>query len=262
MGIPLLRGRYFTSDDEAVPDRVIILSRSFAAKWFPDGALGGVVSFGRDDRRHVVGIVEDVHAGRLSQDSAPQFYVPLTETTLGVPSIYVIRTTRSVESLRADATTIVRELDRRANAVIMSAEDAMTLPLTFQRIANQLTIGFALLALLIAIVNVYALSAFAVVQRTREIGIRVALGATAADTMRLVMRRGLVWVSVGLALGGALTIVVAGPLLEHELFRTRTSDPTFLALSLLAVMTVATIASWLPARRATAIDPAVTLRAE
>jgi putative ABC transport system permease protein len=120
----------------------------------------------------------------------------------------------------------------------------------------------ALLALLLAIVNVYALSAFAVIQRTREIGIRVALGASAADATRIVMRRGLVWVGVGLVSGAGLTALVAAPLLERQLFQTKPDDPRLLALAFVIVTGVAVLASWMPARRAARIDPAITLRAE
>jgi putative ABC transport system permease protein len=120
----------------------------------------------------------------------------------------------------------------------------------------------ALVALLLAVVNVYALSALAVVRRTREIGIRMALGARSTDAMRLVMRRGLTWVVVGLVLGGGLTMFLAAPLLEHQLFQTETHDPWLLALAFTVVSGVAVVASWLPARRAARIDPAITLRAE
>ena len=138
----------------------------------------------------------------------------------------------------------------------------MALPLVFQRLTNQLTIGMALLALLLAVVNVYALSAFAVAQRTREIGVRVALGATALSATRLVMRRGLTWISVGLVLGSGLTRFLAAPLLEQQLFDVKTGDARFLLLAFGVVTGVALIASWLPARRAARIDPALALRTE
>jgi putative ABC transport system permease protein len=188
LGIRLLEGRYFVADDEAAPDRVIILGRSFAARWFPEGALGQTVTFARDDRREVVGIVEDVHAGRLAEDSTPQFYTPMNDPMLGAPSSYLLRTSRSVGMIRAEATAILREIDPTASLMVLTADQAMATPLTLQSVANKLTIGLALIALLLAVVNVYALSALAVVQRTREIGIRVALGASAGDAMRLVMR--------------------------------------------------------------------------
>ena len=110
--------------------------------------------------------------------------------------------------------------------------------------------------------NVYALSAFAVVQRTREIGIRVALGANASAAMHLVMRRGLGWVGVGLVAGTFVTVFVAAPLVQGQLYQTTARDPRLLALAFAIVAAVAVLASWLPARRAAAIDPAETLRAE
>jgi putative ABC transport system permease protein len=262
LGIPILAGRSFSTADEVNPEGVLIVSRSFAARWFPEGALGQVVTFVRDDRRAIVGVVEDVHAGRLTDESVPQFYVPMTESSQGMPSNYVIRTARPVDAVRADVTAFLRELDPRARVTVASAKEAMAMPLTLQRLANNLTIALSVVALLLAVVNVYALSAYAVVQRTREIGIRIALGARAADAMRLVMGRGLVWVCTGLVVGGAAALFLAAPLLERQLFETRTSDPSLLAIATLVVTAVAVLASWLPARRAARIDPAITLRAE
>jgi putative ABC transport system permease protein len=260
LGIRLLEGRTFTAADEANPERVIVVSRSFAARWLPDDALGQVLTFNRDDRREVIGVVEDVHTGRLSQDRIPQFYTPMNDGI--APSTYVFRTPLAVETIRREATTLLRELDPTATLAVRSLAEAMAMPLVLEITANRLTIALAALALLLAVVNVYALSAFAVVQRTREIGIRIALGARAGDAMRLVMRRGLVWVSVGMALGAAGVIFLAAPLIERQLFETRTSDPVLLALAFAIVAGVAILASWLPARRAASIDPAVTLRAE
>jgi putative ABC transport system permease protein len=260
VGIPILQGRAFTPEDEANPKSVIIVSRSFANRFLPGAALGQVLTFVRDDRREVIGVVEDVHAGRLSQESIPQFYVPMTESI--APSMYLFRTSLSVEAVRRDATTMLRELDPTGSLIVASANDAMAMPLVLEIVASRLTIALAALALLLAVVNVYALSAFAVVQRTREIGIRIALGARSADAMRLIMRRGLLWVAVGLVLGTAAVFFLAAPLLERQLFETRTSDPWLLTLAFAIVGGIALVASWIPARRAASIDPAITLRAE
>jgi predicted permease len=262
LGIPVLQGRVFTPEDEALPKGVIVLSRSFAAKWFPEGALGQVVSFFKGDRREVIGVVEDVHAGRLSEESRPQFYVPMTDSGSGAPSDYFIRTSKSIDAIRPDITGLIRETDPAASVIVLSADDAIALPLSLQKTVNHLTIAMALVALLLAVVNVYALSAFAVVQRTREIGIRIALGARYIDATQLVMRRGVVWVAVGLALGAGLTLLVAAPLLQRQLFATATNDPWLLTLAFVVVSSVAVLASWLPARRAASVDPAITLRAE
>jgi putative ABC transport system permease protein len=187
---------------------------------------------------------------------------PITESSLGAPSNYIIRTTRPVDAVRRDVTAILREIDPTAKITVASASEAMAMPLTLQRLANKLTLALSALALILAIVNVYALSAFAVVQRTREIGIRIALGARSTDAMRLVMQRGLVWVAVGLVIGAAGALFVAAPILQRQLFETRANDPSLLAVAVTVVSAVAVVASWLPARRAARIDPAITLRAE
>jgi putative ABC transport system permease protein len=262
LGIRLLEGRDFSAEDEGRPERVIVVSRSFRDRWFPEGALGRTVSFVKDDRREIIGVVDDVQARRLSEESPPQFYVPMTETSLGSPSHYLIRTTRPIEALGGDITRFIRDLDSSASVVVMSARDMMAVPLAVQSVTSQLTAGLALVALLLAVVNVYALSAFAVLQRSREIGIRVALGARPREATGLVMRRALLWIAVGLALGAAVTILVAAPMLKHSLFDTSTGDPRLLALAVVLVGVVAGVASWLPARRVARIDPAIALRAE
>jgi ABC-type antimicrobial peptide transport system permease subunit len=138
----------------------------------------------------------------------------------------------------------------------------MATPLVFQRMSNQLTIGLAVVALLLAVVNIYALAAFAVVRRTREIGIRIALGSTPLGAMRLVMTRGLVWATVGLVAGTAATVWLAAPALRQQLYETRTTDPLLLLPPVILISAIALLASWIPSRRATQIDPAITLRAE
>ncbi len=262
LGIPLLSGRPFTAADEAAPDTVVIVSRSLASTWFPGGALGEMVSFGTNDRREVIGVVEDVHAGRLDRDSMPQFYVPMTESTMGAPSTIVMRTSAPVSAIARDVTAILRESDAGSTITVESAADAMKLPLTFQLMTGRLTGGLAVLATLLAVVNIYALSAWSVVQRRREIGVRMALGARSADAMRLVMRRALLSVGAGLTIGAGLTVFLAAPLFRSQFPRISTGEAMPLGLGFLVVIGVATLASWLPARHATAIDPAITLRAE
>jgi putative ABC transport system permease protein len=260
--IPLLEGRYLSEDDQASPASVIVLSRSFAATWFPEGALGRFVTFGANERREIVGVVEDVHAGNLRQESLPQFYVPMTDASLGVASSYVLRTARTAASLRAEVVAMVQRIDRTATVTVMAASDAMALPLVLHSVGNRLVVALSGLALLLAILNISALSAFSVVQRTREIGIRMALGARAVDATRLVMRRGVLWIAAGLVLGGALTMLGVEPLFKQQLYGTNTGDPILLALAYAIVAGTAVLASWLPARRAASIDPAITLRAE
>ncbi len=261
IGVELVEGRTFVDADETTPEQVVIISRSFAQRFFPDGALGRFVAFSADDRREVIGIVEDVHAGRLTQDSVPQCYVPLS-TAFGGPTNFVIRTSHPLDAIRTTAASTLREIDPNGQLVLFTASDAIALPLLLQILSNRLLLGFATLALVLAVVNVYALSAFAVVRRRREIGIRVALGATASEATRLVMRRGLTWTAAGLAVGTFTAIFLAAPVVQAQLYRTEARDPQLLALALGTVASVAVFASWIPARRAAAIDPAITLRTE
>jgi hypothetical protein len=267
MGIPLVTGRLFSAEDDAAPGTVIVISRSFAARWFPDGALGQDVSFGRNDRRTIVGVVEDVHAGNVLQNSEPQYYVPISDaTSLGGPAYMVLRTSRPVDAIRGDLTAIVHAGDPGAVLMVTSAAEAMALPLTPQRLAAQLIGALAGIALLFAAVNVYALAAFSVTERTREIGIRIALGAGRSEAARLVVRRGLFWTAAGLALGAAAAATLVFPAMRHAIMQAHPGTAREVVIALAAAVTAialgAGFAAWLPARRAAAIDPAITLRAE
>lgn len=264
LGIPLIEGRSFTADEERTPGSAIVVSRTFAARWFPEGAMGRHVSFTGKDRRAIVGVAEDVHAATVASDaSEPAFYLPATDNFLsGAINAFLIRTTRPVADVRAEAQHIFHDLDPSATLLVLSARDAMAYPLTPRITAQRAVIGLALLALALAVINVYALSAFSVVQRAHEIGIRIALGATSTDTLRLVMRRSVVWITCGLVAGTAATIWLARPALGSQLAGLPTDESWLLAVAFAAVSVVAIVASWLPARRATRIDPAVALRAE
>jgi len=264
LGIPILQGRAFTADDERIPGQSIVVSRAFAARWFPEGALGRDVSFARADRRTIIGVVDDVHAGTVASDaSEPAFYLSATDNFLsGAVDTYLIRTTRSIADVRTNAEQIFRDLDPSASLTVLTARDAMAYPLAPRITAQRAVVALALLALALAVVNVYALSAFSVVQRSREIGIRIALGATSTDTLRLLMRRAVLWTTCGLLIGTAATVGLVRPAVRAQLGSLPTDEPWLVAVALITVSAVAMLASWLPARRASTIDPAVTLRAE
>jgi predicted permease len=267
MGIPVIAGRAFSAEDDARPGGVIVVGHSFAARWFPDGALGRTVSFGRDDRRIIIGVADDVHAGTVIQDSAPQYYVPIGDTTsIGRPAFVVLRTARPVAAVRADVTAMFKAADPAATVMVTPAADAMALPLASERLADELLAALAAMALLLAVVNVYALAAGAVAQRAREIGIRLALGATPRHAVGLVMRRGMTWTITGVMLGIVGATLVGRPAVRHAIAAMHPggdSDVVIAAGTAVAlVAATAWIATWLPARRAARIDPVMTLRAE
>lgn len=262
LGIPLVAGRFFTPADEAAKGTAVILGQSFADRWFPDGAVGKTVFTGAR-KRHVVGVVRDVHAAALDDETSPQFYVPMTDTAMiATPSQYLLRTSRSADDIRADATGILEQLDPSAKTLVASAAELMADPISARRMSSAAVAALAIVAVLLALISVYALSAFAVIERTREIGIRMALGARRIDALRLVTGRSAISVLVGLAVGAVLTSGVAAPLLSGQMYETSTRDIGLLASAAGVLLVVAVLASWLPARRAARIDPAVTLRAE
>ncbi len=263
LGIPILEGRTFSADDERAPDSAIILSQSFATRWFPDGAIGQVVSFDRTGRRRVIGVVADVHANAVDRDTSyPAYYTPVGQPSVNTINAYVIRTDRSARNVDAEARAVLRAVDPTATVLVQSAHDAIGLSLAPRRLAQNAVIALALLALALAVVNVYALSAYSVVQRSREIGIRIALGATTTDALRIVMRRGVAWTACGLVVGLAATFALARPALRAQIANLPTDEHGLLALALITVGLAAVAAAWLPARRAARIDPAVTLRAD
>jgi hypothetical protein len=261
LGIPLVEGRSFLPHDR--PDETIVLSRRMASQWFPEGALGQTVAFTRAERLVVVGVVENVHAASVREESsAPEYYTPIASTGPKAARAIVLRTDRSARAIDSDVRTIVREIDPTATVLVETAADAIGLALAPRRVAQNAVIALALLALAMAVVNVYALSAYSVVQRSREIGIRIALGATTTDALRLVMRRGIIWIACGLAVGTATTFALARPALQAQIANLPTDEPWLLALAFAIVAIAAIVASWLPARRAARIDPAVALRTE
>jgi ABC-type antimicrobial peptide transport system permease subunit len=140
--------------------------------------------------------------------------------------------------------------------------DAIGLALQSRRLATRSAYAFAAIALLLAGINVYGLAALTVVQRRREIGIRMALGAVAREATALVVARGLRWILLGIAVGLGGAIFLAAPAIRNQLFQTETGEPLLIAAATVVVATIALVSLWLPARRAASIDPAITLKAE
>lgn len=263
LGIPIIEGRTFTTEEERTPGqahREPVLCHAMV----PRGGswAGGELHARRppDDRRRCRRRTRYCSRQRLSR---PAFYLALTDSFLGGNiNTHIVRTSESVVSVNAEATRIFRELDPSASLLVLSAEDTMASALTRRRLSLNAVLALALLAVALAVVNVYALSAFSVLQRSREIGIRIALGATRTDTLKLIMHRSVVWITCGLAIGAAATIRFARPALRSLLADLPTDEPLLLAIAFVSVSSIAILASWLPARRATAIDPAIALRAE
>ena len=267
MGIPLKRGRaYGPADREGTP-RVFVVSEETARRYFPgEDPIGKHIQFGwtRDGDRlagEIVGVVGDVRQKSLSAEVAPHVYVPFAQWP--VEELTVVMRTRNDPSttLRA-AHALVESLDRD-----LPIYDAFTLETMVSRSLGQpkfyllLLTVFAGLAVVLAAVGIYGVMAYTVQQRTREIGIRIALGASADRVVGMVVQRGLTLAMVGVALGTAGAYAVTR-VLRSLLFGVNERDPlTFVAVAVV-LAAVAVLASWVPARRAARVDPLAAMRAE
>ena len=269
MGIPFTRGRDFSRHDDRTAPGVLVVSQSFARRYWPgQDALGKRVKFGTFDSTQpwlrIVGVAADAKFESLRQDAAaaPVMYGALLQSDVVINMNLVVRTARRPEAMLGPIEDAVRRFDPSIPVYDVTTLDArMTESAAGTRSYASLLGGFAAIALLLCGVGIAGVIGYWVSQRTRELGIRVALGATRADVLRLVIGEGARVAAVGLAAG----VVAAGALtrlLTTLLFGVRPLDaPTFLAVgALLCGLVLA--ACWIPARRAARIDPMRALRDE
>jgi putative ABC transport system permease protein len=266
MGIPVLRGRPFEPRDGREGAKVAIIDQVLADRYWPGGdpigrrmALYFEGSAERPAWREIVGVVGHVRKYGLDGRIKEQYYVPAPQ--LPRRSMFlVLRTAGDPGSVAAAARAAVRDLDADLPLFqVRTMERVVEETLVGRRFAMLLMSLFAALALLLAAVGLYGVISCSVAQRTREIGIRMALGARGGDVVRMVVRRGLALAAIGLALGLAAALAVTR-LLSSLLFSVRPTDPlTFVSLAAL-LLAVAGVASFLPARRAARVDPIEALR--
>jgi predicted permease len=269
MGIRLLAGREFTSGDTAEAPKVAILSERVAREYFPGGpanALGRRVFMGQDgDPLTVVGVVADIRQfGLDDREPEAMLYVPFQQERVQ----FFIRFVAFVVRTSAPASVIqgVRAEIRRAAPDLpiestVTMDEAVAASVAQPRLRMLLLALFAIAATLIATCGIYGLMAYAVTQRRREIGVRMALGAEGRDVLRLVLARALRVVIAGVLIGLAGAFAVTR-VLQAFLFGVTPTDPIAFTVVTFALMTIGLTAAWLPARRATRIDPVAALRAE
>jgi putative ABC transport system permease protein len=264
MGTPLLKGRFFTERDDATAPKVAIVSKAFADRFFPnEDPVGRRVAFSWDTQgfEEIVGVVGDMRQLGIDEASPATIYVPYLQRTEPSMTI-VLRTSTPPETLVGAARQVVRQIDPNLPLVyVRTLEDVVSGSLTARRLPTLLLGGLALLALLLGTVGIYGVTSYAVVQRTPEIGMRMALGARPRDVLQMMLGQGMRLVLAGTAIGlvGALALT---RLLTSLLYGVGATDPTaFLAASAF-LGGVTLLACYLPARRATRVDPMVALRSE
>lgn len=262
MGIPLLRGRYFTEQDRPESPHVLIVSETLAKTcWQGQEPLGKRLKWGPaeapDDWMTVVGVVGDVKQGPLDAAIIPHTYEPYTQ--LGVLSSLRVAV-HGEGDLSTTLRAAVRGLDGQlALGHLRTMEQAISRSTLARRFNLLLLASFATLALVLAAIGIYGVLAYSVAQRTHEIGVRMALGARSGDVLRLVLGQGLALTAIGVA-GGIAGALILTRFLKSLLFEVRPTDPPTLAGTLLLLSVVALAATYLPARRATRIEPMAALR--
>jgi len=269
MSIPLLRGRMFDQTDTTKSPHVAVISQSLARKYWPnEDPIGQRIQFGNMDQDkhllHVVGVVGDVRDATLEREAQPTVYafslqrpqwwqvsrLAIVVRAQDSPHLLIPALRTTVHDLRADVPTSFKTLDQ----VFSSSLNSRRFSLVIFGI-------FAITALLLAVAGIYGVMSYVVTQRTHEIGIRMALGARAADVLKLVVRNGMGPVLLGVMLGLAGTVGLTR-LMVSFLFGVTPTDALTLATVSAGLILVALIACCIPARRATKVDPLVALRYE
>lgn len=268
LGIPLVRGRFFTDGDTMKAPPAMIINQAMARRYWPgEDAVGKRVTFEdhpkETDWLTVVGIVGDVKDKPDSPEAQNAMWWPIEQTPVFVGQMSVaVRGSSDAAMLVNDLREAVRQLDPTlAIAGIQPMDQIADANISTPRFALFLVALFAGLALTLAAIGIYGVISYTVSQRTHEFGLRMALGARPADVQRLVVRQGVRLALVGVALGlaGALAL---GRVLRSLLYEVSASDPITFTSVALAAVAIAALACYLPARRATAVDPAHTLRGE
>jgi putative ABC transport system permease protein len=269
MGMPLLRGREFTEGDNETAPGVVVVSQSVARTlWSGPDPLGKRISMEDEPKPEdwltVVGVVEDVKQQGLAKRSDPAIYQPYLQISSQFflsHMTFVVKTASRPESVASGIRTVLRSVDRNQPTSIASMDTLVAATTSESRFQTRLLAAFAMVSLVLTIVGIYGVLAYSVAQRTREIGVRMALGAQGADVFGMLLRKALVLISAGIVIGGAGALALTR-VLEKFLFEVKPADlPTFAGVAIILALS-ALSACYVPARRAMRVDPMVALRYE
>jgi predicted permease len=280
VGQPLVRGRTFTQDDSATSPFVAVVNQAFVKKFFPgEDPIGR--RFGSYDKEDVgayeiVGVVADAKYTHPRDQAEPMFFRPLSQwqhTLMDPTAVSVETQSHYINSITLSFHGQPRDLDKTVRSTLTgvdpnlavidlrSLDDQMTGNFNQERLVGRMTTLFGLLTLVLASVGLYGLTSYQVNQRTKEIGVRMALGARRSSVLLLVMRGGLFLVALGMAAGVPVALLGAR-LVADQLYGLTPYDPLSMCVSVAVLLAAAVIAVWIPARRAATIDPTRAIRVE
>lgn len=267
-GIPLLKGRLFTEHDDTKAPRVLIVNKAFADKFFPgEDVIGKRITSGatapgeKESSHEIVGVVGSAKLFAMDAEPEPIYYFPYKQLAWMPPAV-ILRTAVPPRTLESAVREQMSALDPLVPVFqVRTMEELLSSQVTEPRFHTLLLSCFAGIALLLTMVGLYGVMAYSVTRRTREIGVRIALGASRSTVLSMVLKQALVLLATGLVLGLASSIA-ADRLMQGMLFGVSSVNPAILSLSGLLVASTGVLAAYLPARRAAAMDPMTALRYE
>jgi putative ABC transport system permease protein len=265
MQSPLVKGRFFRDDDDASKDRVALVDETTAHRYWPnEDVIGKRIRFGRAATApwlSIVGVVSNIKTDGLdTKKIVPHVYVPLNQSTQVRSMIAVLQTPMPPSTLEPQIRREVQSVDPNLPIFnVRTMNEVIGTSLSPHRFSAELVGGLAALALLLASIGIYGLLAYMVGQRSHEIGIRMALGAQPFHIRKMVLNQGVLLAGTGV-LVGLVCAGLAAPLISSQLFGIHTIDPLVFLTVPVVLIAVAMLASYIPARRASMVDPLVTLR--
>jgi predicted permease len=270
MQIPVLEGRDFTERDDMKASQVMIVNQAFAQKFFPGqnvvgkklkpGAGNGTP--GEPPWREIVGVVGTIRLAALDREVNPAMYLPAAQLNTWCCLYSVLRTSLDPTSLGASVQRVVSEMDKDIPVTqVRTMKELLFMQLSQPRFEMVLLSSFAGLAILLTIVGLYGVMTYSVARRTREIGVRMALGAPRSSVLTMILRDAAILLASGIALG-AVCALASASILQSMLYGAKPRDPIVMMLVCIGVGTVGLVAAYIPARRAARVDPMVALRHE
>lgn len=269
MQIPLLEGRDFTDRDDMKAAQVMIVNQAFAQTFFPgQNVLGKKLKPGAGNGtgeppwREIVGVVGTIRLAALDREVNPAMYLPASQLDTWCCLYSVVRTSLDPSSLSASVQRTISDIDKDIPIThVRTMKELMFMQLSQPRFAMVLLGSFAALAIILTIVGLYGVMAYSVSRRTREIGVRMALGAPRQSVLRMILQDAAILVAAGIAIG-TISALASASILQSMLYGVRPRDPLVLAAVCAAIAFVGLAAAYIPAQRAARVDPMVALRYE